>query len=81
MNSNNQNPDRDTLQETFDRFFGPTEETGGTGYVRRVIDGEIHEVLVDADEAAEFEAQRAAEAAARIEHQRKLDELMQVLNS
>jgi hypothetical protein len=82
MTTNSQSDKKpvDTLQSTFDLFFGPSENTGGTGYARRAINGRLQEVLVDAEEAAAFEARCAAETQARLEHERKLDELMQALN-
>ena len=40
----------DALEDTFSLFFGPDEETHGTGTVTRVIKGELTEVVVDSEE-------------------------------
>jgi len=55
----------DTLGSTFDLFFGPQEETHGTGTAVRPIKGELTEVVVDASERAAWLDARRAEADAR----------------
>lgn len=60
----------DTLDATFSTFFGPSEETHGTGVVTRVIKGELARVVVD---EAENEARNAEQEA--------LWELMERLNA
>ena len=54
----------DTLKATFDKFFGPDEDTHGTGYVSRDVSGTAQMVLVDEQEAADFDAQCTEEAQA-----------------
>ena len=69
----------DTLQETFDLFFGPTEDTCGTGAVIRVINGELTTVVVDETEHAAFLEKIAEEADAfAAEQQRQIDITYQV---
>lgn len=56
---------RDTLNETFSKFFGPTEDTAGTGTVRRVDEyGIMHQVVVDEAERAAWLAKCEAESRA-----------------
>lgn len=68
------------LQETFNTFFGVTEETAGTGTAQREINGQIRSVIVDQAEHDAWLAQREAEAQAAREERRRLDELMLRLN-
>lgn len=57
---------KDTLDSTFAKYFGPTEETSGTGTVIRVSDGILQQVIVDPAEHAAFQAANRAEAQARV---------------
>ena len=58
--------ERDTLNDTFAKFFGPTEETHGTGTVTRADEhGILHQVVVDKAESAAFLAEQDAKASAR----------------
>jgi len=80
MQNTNKDP-KDTLESTFALFFGPTEETAGTGTVTRVINGELTDVVVDANERAEFDAGQRAQADAENAEQEAVWELMDRLNN
>lgn len=60
---------QDTLNDTFAKFFGPSEETAGTGTVTRVVNGELTDVVVDEQEHAEFVANSWAEMEAETARQ------------
>jgi hypothetical protein len=62
----------DTLKATFDKFFGPSEDTCGTGMATRDIDGTLQTVIVDQDEYNAWMAERAAQAA---QQDAEIDEL------
>jgi len=72
---------KDTLGSTFSLFFGPTEETAGTGTVTRVIKGELTDIVVDADEKAAHQAKQRAQADAHNADQEAIWELMDRLNN
>ena len=55
----------DSLDSTFDLYFGPDENTCGTGTVTRVIKGELTEVIVDPEERKAWLAEERATADAR----------------
>lgn len=57
----------DTLDSTFAKYFGPTEETNGTGIARRVSGGDVVDVIVDEAEHEAFLAKCDAEAKAQRE--------------
>ena len=63
MSENEKTQEQDTLGDTFSLFFGPSEETHGTGTVTRVIKGELTEVVVDEAEHEAFQAQAQKERA------------------
>jgi hypothetical protein len=63
----------DTLKATFDLFFGPSEDTCGTGMVTREVNGRLQSVIVDQDEYDAWMAERAANAA---QQDAKIDELV-----
>jgi len=56
----------DTLNATFATFFGPTEDTAGTGTATRADEhGILHEVVVDEAEYATFVAEQGSKSTAR----------------
>ena len=67
----------DTLNDTFSTFFGPTEETAGTGQVTRVIKGELTSVVVDDAERNEFLARQRVQADERNAALARLDAMME----
>jgi len=53
---------KDTLQDTFELYFGETEDTHGTGIATRVINGVLTDVIVDKEEHERWLAECRAEA-------------------